>query len=120
MSPHARSTPLPFHHVAKQMFQYGSALLVLVTVALGSGIAIYHWSAGLPWTDAFLNAAMILSGMGPVDRLPTATAKWLAGCYALFSGLVFLVVAGAMWAPVAHLLLVRFHLSADGSGRPDK
>jgi hypothetical protein len=52
---------------------------------------------------------MILGGMGPVDRLSTTLAKWLAGFYALFSGLLFLVVAGAMLAPLVHSVLHLFH-----------
>jgi hypothetical protein len=91
------------------MFQHGVALLSLVLGALAIGMAIYHWAAHLPWTDAFLNASMILGGMGPVDRLPNTSAKWLAGLYALFSGLVFLVVAGAMLAPLVHSVLHLFH-----------
>ena len=56
---------------------------------LAGGMAIYHWVEGLPWADSFLNAAMLLGGMGPVDRLHTTAGKWLAGSYALFAGLVF-------------------------------
>ena len=102
--------------VARAMFRHGGELLGLVLFALGLGMAIYHWSVGLPWTDAFLNASMILGGMGPVNDLTRTTtlAKLLAGLYALFSGLVFLVVAGAMIAPLAHAILHRFHLETRG------
>jgi hypothetical protein len=101
---------------ARDMFEHGGELLVLVVFALGLGMAIYHWSVGLPWTDAFLNASMILGGMGPVDDLTRSTplAKLLAGLYALFSGLVFLVVAGAMLAPLTHAVLHRFHMESAG------
>ena len=57
-------------------------------------MAIYHWVEGLAWPDAFLNAAMLLGGMGPVDPLHTTAGKWLAGLYALLAGVVFLVRAG--------------------------
>ena len=100
---------LTFRHTARAMFQHGLALFCLVLGALAIGMSIYHWAAHLPWTDAFLNASMILGGMGPVDRLPTTLSKWLAGWYALFSGLVFLVVAGAMLAPLVHSVLHLFH-----------
>jgi flagellar biosynthesis protein FliR len=100
---------LSFRHIARAMFQHGVALLCLVIFALGIGMFIYHWAAHLPWTDAFLNASMILGGMGPVDRLSTTPSKWLAGFYALFSGLIFLVVAGAMLAPLVHSVLHLFH-----------
>jgi hypothetical protein len=95
------------------MLTHGAALLPLVLVSLGIGMAIYHWADGLDWADAFLNAAMLLGGMGPVDRLDTALGKWLAGVYALFAGIVFLVIAGAMLAPVVHHVLHRFRLEGE-------
>lgn len=108
---------LSFRHTARAMFQHGAALLSLVLGALALGMFIYHWAAGLSWTDAFLNASMILGGMGPVDPLPNASAKVLAGFYALFSGLVFLVVAGAMLAPLVHAVLHRFHVESSEGHR---
>jgi hypothetical protein len=104
--------PLKPHpwQLAQHMLLHGAALLPLALVSLGLGMAIYHWAAGLDWADAFLNAAMLLGGMGPVDRLDTALGKWLAGIYALFAGIVFLVIAGAMLAPVVHHVLHRFRL----------
>jgi len=110
---------LSFHHVARAMFQHAIALVALVLSALALGIAIYHWGAKLSWIDAFLNAAMILGGMGPVSLLTGAsgTAKLLAGCYALFSGLVFLVIAGAMLAPLVHTVLHRFHVESTETKR---
>ena len=101
--------PLPWQ-LAQRMLRHGAALLPLALVSLGLGMAIYHWAAGLPWPDSFLNAAMLLAGMGPEDRLDTAKGTWLAGLYALFAGIVFLVIAGAMLAPVVHHVLHRFRL----------
>lgn len=113
---------LSFRRTARAMFQHGAALLCLVVGALAIGMAIYHWAAHLSWIDAFLNASMILGGMGPVDKLPDyGPAKFLAGCYALFSGLVFLVVAGAMLAPLVHSVLHLFHAEPPelkDAGRP--
>jgi len=108
--------PLPERHwhLAGHMVSRAYALLPLGLGTLGIGMALYHWVEGLPWPDAFLNAAMLLGGMGPVDRLQTTPGKWLAGLYALFAGVVFLVVAGAMLAPVVHHALRRFHLERDG------
>lgn len=114
LAPHRRRH-LSFRHTTRAMFTHGVPLLVLVLLALGLGMAIYHWGAGLPWTDAFLNAAMILGGMGPVNQLSTTGAKLLAGLYALFSGLVFLVVAGAMLAPLVHSVLHRFRVESPGT-----
>jgi hypothetical protein len=107
---------LSFDRAARAMFTHSVPLLCLVLFALGIGMAIYHWPAHLSWTDAFLNASMILGGMGPVDRLTSVPAKWLAGLYALFSGLVFLVVAGAMIGPLVHAVLHHFHVEKTESG----
>jgi len=84
----------------------------LVAVALGIGMAGYHFIENMGWVDAFVNAAMILSGMGPVGTLQTDAGKIFAGCYALFSGLVFITVTGIVLAPVAHRALHKFHLES--------
>ena len=82
----------------------------LILVCLGIGMAGYHTFEKLPWLDAFLNAAMILSGMGPVATVQTAAGKLFAGCYALFSGLALITIVGVILSPVAHRLLHQFHL----------
>jgi hypothetical protein len=104
--------------LSQRMLQHGAALLPLAFASLGLGMAIYHWAAGLSWADSFLNAAMLLGGMGPVDRITTTAGKWLAGAYALFAGIVFLVIAGAMLAPVIHHVLHRFRLETGDDRRP--
>ena len=92
-------------HLARRMVRTGVALLPLAAATLLLGMAMYHWVEGLSWSSAFLNAAMLLGGMGPVDPLHTEAGKWLAGVYALFAGGVFLVVAGVMLSPVIHHVL---------------
>ena len=91
-----------------------------VLLALGSlgawlvlGMFGYHWVAGLGWMDAFLNASMIVGGMGPVDLLSAPAAKLFAGLYAIFSGVIFLGIFGLLIAPVFHRFLHRFHLESD-------
>jgi hypothetical protein len=84
--------------------------LLIVAVSLFAGMLGYAHFEGLSWLDAFLNAAMILGGMGPVDPVRSSAGKLFAGCYALYSGLVVLVVAGIILAPVAHRILHRFHV----------
>lgn len=79
--------------------------IITIAVSLGLGILGYHAIAGLGWVDAFLNAAMILGGMGPVDPLTGTGAKLFAGAYALSSGLVLVGVAGLLLAPVFHHVL---------------
>jgi hypothetical protein len=84
--------------------------MLLLACAVGIGTVGYHTAGRLAWLDAFLNASMILSGMGPVDRMETATAKVFAALYALFSGLVFIGVAGTIVAPWLHRLFHWIHL----------
>jgi hypothetical protein len=99
------------------MVSRGFALVPLGIGTLALGMAIYHWVEGLGWPDAFLNAAMLLGGMGPVDPLHTTAGKWLAGLYALLAGVVFLVLAGVMLAPVVHHVLRHFHLEGNDPDR---
>ena len=73
----------------------------------------YHLIEGLSWVDAFLNSAMLLGGMGPVDQLHTTAGKIFAGIYALYSGIVFLVIAGVLFAPIFHRMLHHFHLDME-------
>jgi predicted Kef-type K+ transport protein len=104
-------------HLARHMISGSTVLLPLAVFALALGMAIYHWVEKLSWADAFLNSAMLLGGMGPVDRLQTTAGKWLAGLYALFAGVVFLVLSGVMLAPVLHHVLQRFHVEGDAGDR---
>ena len=110
-----RLDPPAAWHVVAKMLRHGAALIPLVAFALFLGMAIYHWVEGLDWSDSFLNAAMLLGGMGPVNPLRTEAGKWLAGLYALFAGIVFLVAVGAMLAPVLHHVMHRFHIDDEGN-----
>jgi len=107
-----RAYGIPHWRLAGRMVSRSVVLLPLTVGTLMLGMSIYHWVEGLPWPDAFLNSAMLLGGMGPVDRLRTTPGKWLAGLYALFAGIVFLVFTGVMLAPVLHHVLERFHLES--------
>ena len=91
----------------------GGLAIGIVLAALLAGVLGYHFLEGLPWLDALVNAAMILSGMGPVDPLHATSAKLFAACYALFSGFVFLSVAGVLIAPIFHRMIHRFHLEEE-------
>jgi Co/Zn/Cd efflux system component len=86
----------------------------LIGVSLLAGMAGYHWLEGMAWIDAFANAAMILSGMGPLAPLQTWGGKLFAGLYALYSGLVLIVAAGIVLAPAVHRLLHQFHVETEG------
>jgi hypothetical protein len=76
-----------------------------VALSLLGGMTGYHVLEGLGWRRSYLNAAMILGGMGPVDPVKSPEGEWFAGTFALYGGLMFVVVAGLMIAPVAHRLL---------------
>ena len=76
-------------------------------------MAGYHVLGHLSWLDSFVNASMILTGMGPVDHMETAAAKIFSGVYALFSGVVFLSAAAVILTPVLHRFLHRFHIEID-------
>jgi len=92
---------------------HGAAALGLIFGSLALGAVGYHATEGLPWLDAVLNAAMILTGMGPVNPLHTVSGKLFAICYALFSGVAFLAVAGLLVAPIGHRILHTLHLDDD-------
>jgi hypothetical protein len=78
-------------------------------VSLALGMVGYHALERLGWTDAFLNVAMLLGGMGPVNSPVTQAGKLFAGAFALYAGLVFLIAAALVLAPILHRLLHRFH-----------
>lgn len=84
--------------------------LVIIAGSLLLGMFGYHHYEKMSWVDAFVNAAMILSGMGPISTLTTNGGKVFAGFYALFSGVVFLVVIAIVFAPVIHWFFHKFHL----------
>jgi hypothetical protein len=82
----------------------------LIAASLFVGMLGYHAFEGMAWIDAFVNAAMILSGMGPVTELHTTGGKIFAGCYAIYSGLALITFAAILLAPLAHRFLHRFHI----------
>jgi len=90
--------------------------MALIVVSLFLGMLGYHHYEQLPWRDAFLNAAMLLGGMGPVEFPQTDGGKLFAGFYALYSGLVFLVAVGVIVAPALHRMLHLFHWQEGKNG----
>ena len=110
MYEHRSESLLPFRKFLRRLLSHALAGLAIIAVSLAIGVAGYHFLERLPWIDALLNASMILGGMGPVDQLKTTAGKVFASGYALFSGVIFLVVVGIMIAPAAHRVLHRLHL----------
>jgi hypothetical protein len=82
----------------------------MLGISLGIGVLGYHYLDGLSWLDSFLNASMILAGMGPVDAIRTDAGKWFASFYAVFSGVVFLSTVAVFLSPIAHRFLHKLHL----------
>lgn len=91
------------------------ASAAIIGVALVLGMAGYRLTEGMDWLDAFLNAAMLLGGMGPVATLTTAAGKLFAGIYALLCGLLFVLVSGIVLAPVLHRVLHALKVDDSGS-----
>lgn len=105
--------PIPANAFAIRLLKTLGVILLFVGVSLIAGMVGYHHLEGLSWVDSFLNASMILGGMGPVDPMKTDAGKIFAGAYALYSGLAFLVMAGLLFGPIAHRVLHRFHYEED-------
>ena len=101
--------PLPRAHFVKRLAMHLSLALALLAVSLGGGMCGYVWFERLSWLDAFLNSAMLLGGMGPVNPPLTPGGKLFAGLYALYAGLVFVVTAALIFTPIVHRVLHKFH-----------
>ena len=110
MFEHRHDPLLPRREYYRRLGRHGLIAASLLAVGLFVGMIGYHFLEGLRWTDAFANAAMILSGMGPLDPIKTPAGRIFAGFYAIFSGVAFLTTVGILLAPVVHRALHRFHL----------
>jgi hypothetical protein len=95
-----------------RLSRHGAVAIGVLAFSLFLGMAGYHLFEKLSWLDAFLNSAMLLGGMGPVDPPKTAAGKLFAGGYALYAGLVFITVAAIVGTPLFHRILHRFHADA--------
>lgn len=95
----------------RRVVLHGAAALALIVLSLGGGMAGYMLTEGMSALDAFVNAAMLLGGMGPVSPLATSAGKLFAGLFALYAGLVFIVSAALVLTPVLHRLLHHFHVT---------
>jgi hypothetical protein len=101
--------PIPRHHFVRRLILHFLGALALVIFSLFVGMIGYQYYEDLPWRDAFLNSAMLLGGMGPVNFPQTDGGKLFAGFYALYAGLVFLIAAGLIVAPALHRMMHLFH-----------
>jgi hypothetical protein len=105
------------HRFLLRMLLHAAAAQLLVGASLIVGMWGYGYFEHMAWRDAFVNSAMLLGGMGPMktDGLSDG-GKVFAGCYALYAGLVFIIVIGIMLAPVIHRVLHVFHWTAEREG----
>jgi hypothetical protein len=101
--------PISRRHFVRRVVIHVGVASGLVIASLALGMVGYMHLERLSWRDAFLNSAMLLGGMGPVNAPQTPGGKLFAGVYALYAGLVFLVAVALAFAPVVHRLLHRFH-----------
>ncbi|PZR00682.1 MAG: hypothetical protein DI533_09120 [Cereibacter sphaeroides] len=96
----------------RDLAQYFAIAIALMVVFLGAGIVGYHQLVGLNWVDSFMNASMILGGMGPVDPVNTNGGKIFAGIYALFSGAAYPTLTALVLYPVVQRMMRVLHLRA--------
>ena len=109
--------PLSRRAFYRRMLRHGGVVGILVAGSVVLGTAGYHWLGEARWIDAFLNACMLLGGMGPVGEIPNAAGKIFAALFALYAGLVFLVSATIIITPVVHRLIHRMHWDSAHGGR---
>lgn len=109
-----KSQPLTHLSVFLKRLTFSFSLgMLLIATSLLAGMSGYHFFEKLSWIDSFANAAMILSGMGPLAQPVTTGGKIFAGIYALYSGLAVVMIAGITFAPVVHRFLHRLHADPD-------
>ena len=101
------------HYRFRFFAQFGAniaAAVVLVGFSLGVGTLGYHHFARMAWIDAFANAAMMVTSMGPLDPLPDNPARIFGACFALYSGLALAATTGLIIAPLVHSFVDRLHV----------
>jgi hypothetical protein len=113
MFEHHHEKLLPRRVFLKRLAKYASISLGLIIVSLVIGMIGYRMFEGYSWVDSFLNATMLMGGMGPVNTLHSDAGKIFAGLYALYCGLVELVAVGIFAVPIVHRFLHHFHLESE-------
>ncbi|MEO6073587.1 MAG: hypothetical protein ABIP67_10075 [Burkholderiales bacterium] len=114
MFEHVSKPVIPRRQFASRLMRASLLGLGLIVASLAIGMAGYLWFfPKIDWADAFVNAAMILSGMGPLAVPETTGAKIFSGCYAIYSGLMLVMSAGVVFAPLVHRFLHKLHADED-------
>ncbi len=104
---------LPRQKFLRRLAKFALISIALIIMSLFIGMAGYHTFEGLSWIDSFMNAAMLMGGMGQVSSLQTDTGKVFAGIYAMYCGLVLLIAVGIFAVPIVHRFLHHFHLETE-------
>jgi len=107
-----KKLPHPKHYISN-LFKSFCFAMVIILISLGIGVVGYHYYFNISWLDSLVNASMILTGMGPVDRAVTDGAKWFSSIYAIYSGVAFLTSVAVIFSPVVHRFLHRFHIDLE-------
>lgn len=113
-----RHQPLaPRRLFVRRLLLHSGAAVLLIWTSLGIGMCGYRYFEHLSWIDGFLNSAMLLGGMGPVNPPLSFAGKIFAGLYALYAGLVFLITVGLVFTPLVHRVMHRFHIDEQRAAR---
>jgi hypothetical protein len=111
-----RAKLLPFRRFVQRLAMHGLVAISALLFSLGIGMVGYRHYEHMSWTDGYVNASMLLSGMGPIETHLSDGGKIFAGTYALYSGLVFIIVTGIIVAPVLHRFLHYLHIESEKDG----
>ncbi len=104
---------LPRRKFLRRLAKFALISIALIIISLFIGMAGYRSFEGLSWVDSFMNAAMLMGGMGQVNSLQTDTGKVFAGIYAMYCGMVVLIAVGIFAVPIVHRFLHHFHLESE-------
>jgi hypothetical protein len=110
---HRRERPIPLRAFIWRLAHHGGVAAGVVAISAAIGTVGYHWLGEQGWLDAFLNACMILGGMGQVGDVTPTGGKLFASFFALYAGMIFLIVAAVLLTPIFHRVLHRFHWEGD-------
>ena len=103
----------PKKHFFNRLIKSATLGALFLIISLIVGVAGYHHYFNISWLDSVVNASMILTGMGPVDRAETDSAKLFTSIYAIYSGVAFLTSVAVIFSPVVHRFLHKFHIEVD-------
>jgi hypothetical protein len=112
---HRRERPISARAFARRLAQHGGVAAIIIGCSVVLGTGGYHWLGGASWLDSFLNACMILGGMGQVGDINPTSGKLFASIFALYAGMIFLIVAAVLLTPIFHRVLHRFHWEGDNA-----